>query len=169
MRVPGEVAELAAENGFGSHVLTTVEGSEARGSQGSTLRPMMWTIVLGVGVWVLIAAETTGGTVLGAALVALVAAVAVRAVLRERRSYAARPRLHCFDGGVVVRQRAYPWPEVEITERPDSVLVGQGATPKRVVLRSIAARDGSFLIGLGTGGEQIRDLAEHGGAVIEGL
>ncbi|CAL99894.1 hypothetical protein A8924_0948 [Saccharopolyspora erythraea NRRL 2338] len=169
MRIPGEVAELAAENGFGAYVLTTVEGSEPRGSRGSALRPMMWTIVLVAGVWMIIAAETTSVTVLGSALVALVAAVAVRAVLRERRSYAARPRLHCFEGGVVVRRRAYPWPELEITEWPDTVLVGQGAIPRRVVYRSISAGDGSFLIGLGTGGQQIRDLAERGGATIEAL
>ncbi|MCP2168916.1 hypothetical protein [Goodfellowiella coeruleoviolacea] len=139
MRSPDEAAEVAARNGFGAHVLTVVDGDQPAEGPRDMVRAMAWTVLLVAGVWLVVAADSAAPLVLGVLLLAVVVATLVRFLLRERRAFAQRTRLHCFQGGVVVRGSAHPWTRVSVAERWDTQLVGQDATPRQVLSLIVTA------------------------------
>ncbi|MGW5349538.1 hypothetical protein ACWERV_03340 [Streptomyces sp. NPDC004031] len=171
-----EVVRLAEQHGFGAaHGSVALGGGDA-GCAGIALA----VALLPSGIGLLAGPFGPVAASVGATLVMAGVAVPVLAFGYERRRASRVPRLHLFDGGLVIgypparspdpsRPEGFavlPWPDVRVVERIHTSTIGQGGTVQRMWRLELHARGGPLLCSLGDThlGTQTLRLALAGGA-----
>ncbi|HEY0449835.1 hypothetical protein [Actinophytocola sp.] len=150
-KVSDEVDDLAAGSGFGAFVRTVSFGGA--GARGCFLSWLAAALLLLIGVILLVTYESVVGKAIGAVLAVTGAALAITGVRFLRRTRAAAPRAHLFAGGLVFvaggRLTPYPWPDLVMTTRIETQLVGQAMTQRQFARLELHTRDGDLLLSVG--------------------
>lgn len=165
-----DVAGLARQHHLGEHRATIVLG----GGDIGCVAVVAAFGLLPPGIGLLIGPYATLGTTIGAVLLALAVAVPVLAFRYESHRAERIPRLHVFDGGLVLthpgthRTAAHPWRDLRTVERTRFVTVGQAGTPRTVHRLELHVRGGPLLCSVGGVHDTalIRRLAAAGGAQV---
>ncbi|MFI0941630.1 hypothetical protein [Streptomyces sp. NPDC021020] len=171
-----EVVRLAERHGFGA-----AHGSVALGGGDAGCAAVALAVaLLPPGIGLLAGPFGPVAASVGATLVMAGVAVPVLAFGYERRRDSRIPRLHLFDGGLVIgypparpsdpsRPEGFavlPWSDVRVVERVHTTTVGQGGSVQQVWRLELHVRGGPLLCSLGDThrGAQVLRLALAGGA-----
>jgi hypothetical protein len=146
---PPDVARLAEESGFGA-----AHGSHALGGGDlGCLGGIVTVVLLPPGIGLTAGPGGTAATAVGAALLALAVVSLPLGLLAVRRREHRIPRLHLFDGGIVLTRppaiAACPWSDIRLVEHTVSTAVGQGGAQVRVNRLRLEHVDGTPLCSLG--------------------
>ncbi|MFI0900668.1 hypothetical protein [Streptomyces sp. NPDC020983] len=171
-----EALRLAGQHGFGAARGTVALGGGDAGCAGVALA----VTLLPPGIGLLAGPFGPLAASAGATLVMAALAVPVLALGYERRRGARIPRLHLFDGGLVIgypparpsgppRPEGFavlPWTDVRVAERIHTSTAGRGGAARRVWRLELHVRGGPLLCSLGDTplGLQALRLALAGGA-----
>ncbi|WP_159011863.1 hypothetical protein [Streptomyces sp. NRRL F-5123] len=154
-----EVVRLAEQHGFGA-----AHGSVALGGGDAGCAAVALAVaLLPPGIGLLAGPFGPVAASVGATLIMAGLAVPVLAFGYERRRDARIPRLHLFDGGLVIgyppsrssgptRPEGFavlPWSDVRVVERVHTSTIGQGGSVQRVWRLELHVRGGPLLCSLG--------------------
>ncbi|MFJ1581893.1 hypothetical protein ACIOC1_01005 [Streptomyces sp. NPDC088197] len=144
-----EVARLAQRHGFGESRAVHALGGGDVGCVAFGLA----VVLLAPGIGLVLHPYNPVVTSIGVTFLVLALALPITAFRYEKRRDNRIPRLHVFDGGIVITRPAridvHPWPDIRVVEREDSVAIGQGGTTRQVHRLELHAIDGDVLCSLG--------------------
>jgi hypothetical protein len=161
-----EVARIASERGFGEARIVRVLGG---GDVGCTGVGLAFLLLL-PGFLLLLGPYGFVARTIGVTLLAIAVALPFAAIGYEKRRDNRIPRLHVFDGGMIIahpdRIAAYAWPQIRVVERIDRVAIGQGGSQQSVYRLQLLEVDGEALCSLGQTPDAVTTLrlAIAGGA-----
>ncbi|MCC9308116.1 hypothetical protein LN042_13640 [Kitasatospora sp. RB6PN24] len=161
-----EVAQLAGRLGFGP-----ARGSRALGGDGlGCLALGVAIVLLAPGVGLTAGPYGPAVTALGAIFLAAAVSLVPLALALRRRRADRTPRLHLFEGGMILTRSgevtAHRWSDVRLVEYTyTSVAGGQGST-RRATGTRLEHVDGRTLCSLGSGrlSDEVTRIAVEGGA-----
>lgn len=143
------VAQLAERRGLGGARATHTLGGGDIGCLGLVLA----IVLLAPGIGLLVGPYGTAATTLGAVFLVLAAALPVAALRYEKHRGDRIPRLHLFDGGIVITTgtgiTAHPWQDIRVVERSESMTIGGGSASRRVDRLRLHDLSGDLLCSLG--------------------
>ncbi|MFH8221140.1 hypothetical protein ACH4C2_15445 [Streptomyces sp. NPDC018057] len=159
-------AHVAERHGFGAHRATRALGGGDVGCAGFGAA----VVLLAPGIGLTAGSHGTAVTALGAAFLALAVALPLAALRHERHRDGRLPRMHAFDGGLVLTGRtdadAHPWRDIRVVERAETTTVGQGGNRMTVQRIRFQHVDGRVLCSMAadTTTVEIARVALAGGA-----
>lgn len=161
-----EVARIAEERGFGTSRITLPLGGGDVGCVGIGLA---FALLL-PGIGLLVGPYGQVATTVGITFLAIAVMLPVVVIRYEKYRDNRVPRLHVFDGGMIIthptRIDAYAWPQIRVVERVDFIAIGQGGAQRQVHRLQLHEVGGGVLCSMGDANNpvEIVRLALAGGA-----
>jgi hypothetical protein len=144
-----DVADLAAQHGLGTAQAVHPLGGGDVGCLGF----IVTVSLLAPGIGMVIGPFPGLVTWIGVALLVIAVATPFASIRYERRRDLRIPRLHLFDGGVIITYpgwtAVHPWSEIRTVESSRSVTYGQNLNTATVHRLELHIREGEFLCSLG--------------------